>query len=93
MTLRTQVAPWRTYVATLADAQTLPHNARMTATTISPRNVSARLAEILADPMTPPRHAVNGRSITCATQTTQTPTPELGTTGAATLERAGESHH
>jgi hypothetical protein len=65
----------------------------MTATTINPCNVSARLAEILAGPMTPPRHAVNGRSISCATQTTQTPTPELGTTGAATLERAGESHH
>jgi len=65
----------------------------MTAPTINPRNVSARLAEILADPMTPPRHAITNLLVSCATQTTQTPTPELGTTGAATLERAGESHH
>jgi hypothetical protein len=92
MTLRTQVAPWRTYVATLADAQTLPHNARMTAPTINTRNVSARLAEMLADPMTPPRHPQTTPLVSCATQTTQTPTPELGTAGAATLERAGIFH-
>jgi len=52
-----------------------------------------RLAVIVAGPMTPPRHAITNPLVSCATQTTQTPTLGRAMTEPATLERAGESHH
>jgi len=55
-------------------------------------HLADRLAVIVAGPMTPPRHAVNVRSITCATQTTQTPTLGRAATEPATLKPAGIFH-
>jgi hypothetical protein len=78
----------------------LPDNARVNdAAMIEPPraklaadHLADRLAVIVAGPMTPPRHAVNGRSITCATQTNQTTTLGRAATEPATLEPAGISH-
>jgi hypothetical protein len=52
-----------------------------------------RLAVILGGPMTPPRHPKTTPLVSCVTQTTTTTTPQLGPTGAATLEVAGDFHH
>jgi hypothetical protein len=77
----------------------MPHNARMTAPKIEPPraklaadHLADRLAVIVAGPMTPPRHPQTTPLVSCVTQTTQTTTPELGPTGAVTLEQAGISH-
>jgi len=55
--------------------------------------LAERLAVTLGGPMTPPRHPQTTPLVSCATQTTTTTTPHLGTTGAATLEVAGDFHH